>query len=92
MTEVTCSYCGATTDRAAAGPTVFICSVCVESYVEALKRPESPGEAKHSSIICCFCGKTSEEAGRMFTGTDASICDECLYLVNCIVGPEPDSS
>lgn len=29
---------------------------------------------------CSFCGRTNKEVEKMLAGTEANICDECVYL------------
>jgi ATP-dependent Clp protease ATP-binding subunit ClpX len=44
------------------------------------KRGTSLGRVK-----CSFCGKSSEEVGRMVTGPGVNICDECIGMCNEIL-------
>jgi ATP-dependent Clp protease ATP-binding subunit ClpX len=36
-------------------------------------------------VKCSFCGKSSEEVGRMVTGPGVNICDECIGMCNEIL-------
>jgi ATP-dependent Clp protease ATP-binding subunit ClpX len=36
-------------------------------------------------VKCSFCGKASEEVGRMVTGPGVNICDECIAMCNEIL-------
>jgi hypothetical protein len=51
--------------------------------------PEVEGESSTGSgLICSFCGKSSNEVGKMIAGGTAFICDECVAMCQDIITEE----
>ena len=43
---------------------------------------------KKRNITCSFCGKPQELVGRLFQGSGAFICDECVSLCSSLLKNE----
>jgi ATP-dependent Clp protease ATP-binding subunit ClpX len=41
-----------------------------------------------TNLVCSFCGRTADQVGRLITGSNACICNECVQVCNSILGGE----
>jgi ATP-dependent protease Clp ATPase subunit len=92
--SVSCSFCDRgrqEVKKLVAGPTVFICDICVRGYTSNLtptnnEKLQRVGDGR----ACSFCGQTATETRRLAGREDLAICNECLNLCNDIIGPQED--
>ncbi len=47
-----------------------------------------PRDGENRMVRCSFCGRTQTQAGRLISGNDAYICDDCVRLCVDIIGDD----
>jgi ATP-dependent protease Clp ATPase subunit len=92
--SLSCSFCKRAQQevkKLVAGPTVFICEICVRSYTENLTQTnERELRRIDGDRVCAFCGLQATETRYVESVEDAAVCNECLRLCNDIIGPPGD--
>jgi hypothetical protein len=56
-------------------------SKVIERHREIARLATEPRPAEPESVRCNFCRKAQKDVARMFAGSDAFICSECVYLL-----------
>ena len=88
-----CSFCEkkqSEVSRLIAGPQVFICDECINTFSQVIAEGEPSGKitlvlGKQAEAPCSFCGKKPVEVNRIVGVANARICDECIKICDEIL-------